>query len=67
MANESADFRDNLKRLDAKFPGEIIPLKEAAEYLNIDPRLLRNGKACDIKRVGDRFYIPKVALARWMS
>ena len=67
MANENADFRDNLKRLDEKFTGEVIPLKEAADYLNIDPRMLRSGKVCEIKRIGDRFYVPKVALARWMS
>lgn len=67
MANENVVFEDNLRRLDEKFSGEMIPLMDAARYLKIDARMLRSGKVCELKKIGNKFYVPKISLARWMS
>ncbi len=62
------DYYDNLKRITDKFGGmELIPIKQAAEYLGIDERTLKGSRDFPLKRVGRRFYVASVALARWIS
>lgn len=67
MAREKIDFRDNLERITAKFNTELIPLKDAAAYLGCDPRTLQNTEDSPVKKVGRFYYVPAVALARWLS
>ena len=63
MPREKEDFRDNLDRLEEKFPGrEYISAKEAAEFLGLDIRTVR--KHFPIK---PRWGITKVALAKAIS
>lgn len=63
MSREKEDFRDNLERLEEKFPDkEIISAREAADFLGLDIRTVR--KYFPVKpHIG----ITKVALARAMS
>ncbi len=63
MGREKEDFRDNLERLEEKFPDkEMLSAREVADYLGLDIRTVR--KYFPIKpHVG----ITKVALARAMS
>ncbi len=62
------DYYDNLKRITDKFGGmELIPIRQAAEYLGIDERTLKGSRDFPLKRVGRRFYVASVALARWIS
>ncbi len=62
------DYYDNLQRISDKFGGvELIPIKQAAEYLGVDERTLKGSRDFPLKRVGRRFYVASVALARWIS
>lgn len=62
------DYYDNLQRITEKFGGvELIPIKQAAEYLGVGERLLKEIRDCLLKKVGGRYYVTAVALARWMS
>jgi hypothetical protein len=69
MPREKEDFRDNLCRVTERFPDqELIPVKDAAAFLGgISPRRLYEVKNTPCKRVGGRWYITAVALARWLS
>lgn len=65
MAREKECFRDNLERLDAKFPDkELLSMAEAERCLGIDRRTIS-------KIVGGKILpgnkISKVALARAIS
>ena len=65
MAREKEDFRDNLCRIDARFPeAELLNIKEAASWLGIDPRTvskIMKGKILPGNKIS------KVALARAIS
>lgn len=68
MAREKELFRDNLARLDEKFPEvELIPILLVAEHLGVDSRTLKKRKDFPIHRVGSRIYVPKASLASWLS
>lgn len=64
---EKQDFRDNLVRITEKFSTELIRVKEVATFLGVDLKSLNNDKTFPQKKVGGRWYISAVALARWMS
>lgn len=62
------DFYDNLKRITDKFGEvELISLKRVAEYLGIDVRRLKESRDFPLKKIGGRYYVASVALARWLS
>lgn len=65
MAREKESFRDNLERLDAKYPDkELLSLSEAARYLGIHRETtakLLKGKMLPGNKIS------KVALARVIS
>lgn len=65
MAREKEGFRDNLERLDAKYPDkELLSLSEAARYLGIHRETatkLLNGKMLPGNKIS------KVTLARVIS
>ena len=67
MASEKADFRDNLERIAARFNAEMIPVREVADFLGIGLKNLNNDDTFPQKKVGGRWYVTAVALARWMS
>lgn len=68
MAREKEDFRENLRLITEKFGCvQLIPLKHAAQYCGTDYRNLQKDKNFPIKKVAGRYYVPAVALARWLS
>ena len=67
VSMEKRDFRDNLARISERFTGEMIATREAAKFLGIGIKNLNNDNTFPQKKVGGRWYISAVALARWMS
>lgn len=62
------DYYDNLARIKERFPNtELIPLREAASFLGIDPRSLQDCRDFPLKKVCKRYYVAAVAFARWLS
>jgi len=65
MAREKENYRDNLQRLDERFPDkELLNVKEAAVWLGVDPRTVP-------KLLGSKVLpgskVSKVALAKAIS
>lgn len=73
MPKEKEFYRDNLERVLLRWPeGELVRLKEVAEWLRIDVRTLqaqsqKKTNPFPIKKLAGRYYVDKCALARWMS
>ncbi len=67
MPREKELFRENLDRLKAVFPHELIPIQDAAGYVGLDARTLRADKTFPVKKISGRFYVGVAALARWLS
>jgi len=68
MPREKEDYRENLRLIFEKF-GEVqlIPLKQVAEFCGADVRSLQKDKEFPQKKLGGRYYVPAVSLARWLS
>lgn len=64
---ERKDFRDNLERLSQKFTGELIPYLEACDYIGCTRKQMDHDKSFPKKKVGGRYYVTVVALAKWLS
>ena len=68
MPKEKEDFRTNLERISSAFPNqELIPLLEAAGFMGVDKRLLQGDKGFPLRKLGGRYFVTAVGLARWMS
>ena len=64
---EKKDFRDNLQRISDTFKKELIPYLEVLEFLGCTRKQMDNDKSFPKKKVGGRFYVSAVALAKWLS
>jgi len=64
---EKKDYRDNIERISARFNGELIPILDVANYLGCDKRSLMSDKTFPLKKVGGRYFVTVVALAKWLS
>ena len=64
---EKKDYRDNLERICERFCGELIPLPEVVLFLGCDKRTLLSDKTFPSKKVGGRYFVTAVALAKWLS
>ena len=68
MPREKELFRDNLERLRELFPDvEVLTMRETCKLLRIDPRTLLQDKKCPAKKIGNRYIVPIVRLASYMS
>ncbi len=68
MARESADYRDNLEMLREMFPGKAaITLQAASDLICRDKRSLLGDKAFPTQKVGNRYIVPIVGLAKYLS
>lgn len=67
MAREKVDFRDHLERISSQFEGELIPLRQAAAFCGVDPRVLTCSDNSPVKKICGRYYVTAVGLARWLS
>ena len=67
MARERESFRDQLQSLQAKFPEqEVLTKDQACKLLGLDWDALVHKAGFPAKKVGKRYIIPIVPLARWM-
>ena len=64
---EKANFRDNLQRISDAFNKELITLGEACGFLGCTPKQIHADKTFPTKKVGGRYYVTAVALAKWLS
>ncbi len=68
MPREKEDYRENLRMIMERFGGvQLIPFKQAAAYCGADVRYLRLDEDFPLKKVGGRYYVPAVGLARYLS
>ena len=68
MPREKRDYHENLRLILEQFGDvQLIPLKKAAEYCGTNYRSLQRDKNFPIKKIVGRYYVPAVALARWLS
>lgn len=68
MSREKEDFRENLARLTERFPGrEAISIQEAAPVVGRCVKMLSYDKSFPKRKVGNRWSVPLVGLARWLS
>lgn len=67
MPREKEGFRDQYQTLSERFQGrEAITLNESCEILGLDRKALLGSKDFPARKVGKRYIVPLVALARWM-
>jgi len=68
MPREHEPFRDQLQSLREQFDGqEVLTMDQSCKLLGLDRDALVNDKAFPAKKVGKKYIIPIVPLARWMS
>nr|DAP44467.1 MAG TPA: excisionase [Caudoviricetes sp.] len=68
MPREHESFRDQLQSLREQFDGqEVLTMDQSCKLLGLDRDALVNDKAFPAKKVGKKYIIPIVPLARWMS
>lgn len=68
MSRESETFRDQLQSLREQFVGqEVLTKDQSCKLLGLDWDALIHDKNFPAKKVGKRYIIPIVSLARWMS
>lgn len=69
---EKADYRENLRRLDEKYPGvELLSLRQVADYTGFTPRTAKKAFGSELIELGSKerrsFYMSKAKLARLIS
>lgn len=68
MPMEKEGFRDQLERLSVRFKDrEAISVDEASELIGCHRDTIIRDKKFPKKKVGVKYVIPLVALARWMA
>lgn len=67
MPREKEGFREQLEILMSKFPGrEAIGIAECCTVLGTDRRVLLADRTFPAKKVGGKYLVPLVGLARWL-
>lgn len=65
---ECEAFRDQLQSLREQFAGqEVLTLDQSSKLLGLDRAALLGDKDFPAKKVGKKYIIPIVPLARWMA
>lgn len=65
---DAVTYEKNLENIYAEFGRvALIPLLAAAQFLGVNWRTLQKEKHIDVKKVGGRYYVNSVQLARWLS
>lgn len=61
-------YEKNLENIYATFGRvALVPLLAVAEFVGMNWRTLRDDKKFPVKKIGGRYYVASVALARWLS
>ena len=65
---EKEDFRNNLERINEKFPDkEMLTITDVSKFTGIDRKKIGKDWDSGFTSIGKSKYITKVALARLMS
>ena len=65
---DNATYEGNLEKIYEKFGrGALIPLLPVAEFVGLNYRTLLTDKKFPVKKVGRKYYVNSVALARYLS
>lgn len=68
MPRERESFRDQLQSLRERYGGqEVLTMDQSCTLLGLDRDALIHDATFPAKKVGKRYIIPIVPLARWMS
>ena len=68
MPREREGFRDQLAALQQRFGDqEVLTKDQCCKLLGVDWDALRNDRDFPAKRVGRKYIIPVVQLARWLA
>lgn len=68
MPREHEMFRDQLQSLREQFAGqEVLTMDQSCKLLGLDRDALIHDRDFSAKKVGKKYIIPIVSLARWMS
>lgn len=69
MAREKECFRDWLAALRTEFGEDamLVPVTRVSAYLKKDYRTLIADKTFPVKKIGGRYEVPIIGLARWLS
>ena len=61
-------YYEQLEQIVARFGNiQLIPIKDVADFLGCDYRTLLKQKDFPIKKLGSRYYVGAVNLARWLA
>lgn len=67
MPREKEGFRDQLESLVQRFPGrEAIGISDCVDILGFDRRVLLADRTFPARKIGGKYMVPLVALARWL-
>ena len=68
MPREKQDFRENLALLRELYPGKVtLTIQEACALIGRDRRTLLKDRAFPAQKIGGRYIVPLVGLARYLS
>lgn len=68
MPREHESFRDQLQALRERYDGqEVLTMGQSCALLGVDRDALIHDPGFPAKKVGKKYIIPIVPLARWMS
>lgn len=69
MPREKEGYREQLARLDEKFPGrEVLTLAEAQALLgDVYRTTILGDETFPVKKLSGKWIVPMVALARWLA
>ena len=68
MSRDKEDYRENLRRLDEKFPDkEFLNIGQISQATGLERRIIKNTWGKNLKTFGKSQLISKVTLARLMS
>lgn len=68
MARELQDFRAHLALIRQEWPDqELVPIRKVSAYLGSYYKTLLRDEDFPVVKVGNRNYVPRTGLARWLS
>lgn len=68
MPREHESFRDQLQALRERYDGqEVLTMDQSCALLGVDRDALIHDPGFPAKKVGKKYIIPIVPLARWLS
>lgn len=65
---EKEMYREHLALIKERFGDQtVLTVNEAADYIGLCDRILRRDHSFPMKKIGGRYYVTIVDLARWLA